>query len=89
MALNYKEFKKDPVVYIAFIAIVGLTILFSKLDSHNVRMHKEDLEEIQHWRAKEVKQDSILEKRDSIIHKLYFALGMKAILDSAKTRAYE
>lgn len=79
--LNFRELKEAPVLYVSFLSLVALTILFSKLDKNHAQTHKEDKEEIKEWKSKDA-------QKDSIIHKLYYLNGIKAVVDSVKTKAY-
>lgn len=81
MALDFEKFKKDPSLYVFFLSLVALTSLFFKLDSaRNVRDIEKNTE-IQYWKQKD-------SKNDSIIHKLYFLNGMKTIIDSIQINSH-
>lgn len=80
--LSFDDFKKDPALYVFFLCLLAVIYLY--VDSKNIskNIHNEDKMEIREWKAKDA-------QKDSIINKLYYLNGIKAVLDSAKFKANE
>jgi uncharacterized protein Yka (UPF0111/DUF47 family) len=79
MALSYKAFKENPLMYILFLPLLALTTLFYMLNNQkNDRIKDKDVI-IQKIEQRET-------KTDSINHNLYEILGAKKILDTLKIK---